>query len=84
VADTTTNATPSGPTFETHLAELEEVVRQLETGDLPLEQSLELFEKGTRLSESCRKQLEDAESRVEVLLRRGEQVRVEPLELEGK
>ena len=43
----------------------------MESGDLPLERSLELFEKGMSLSDACRKQLEEAETRVEKLLDRG-------------
>jgi exodeoxyribonuclease VII small subunit len=57
--------------FETSLEELERIVKELEKGDLPLERSLELFESGMRLSAECKRQLEDAESRVEVLTRRG-------------
>jgi exodeoxyribonuclease VII small subunit len=57
--------------FETSLEELERIVKELEKGDLPLERSLELFETGMRLSTECKKLLEDAESRVEVLTKRG-------------
>ena len=64
--------------FETGLDELERVVKEMESGDLPLERSLELFEKGMTLSEACRKQLEEAETRVEKLLDRGNRVDVEP------
>jgi exodeoxyribonuclease VII small subunit len=64
--------------FEAALQELESVVKQLESGDLPLERALELFEKGMQLSESCRKQLEEAETRVELLVRRGDKVQPEP------
>ena len=64
--------------FEAGLAELESVVKQLESGDLPLEKALELFEKGVQLSETCRKQLEEAETRVEVLTRRGNTMQAEP------
>jgi exodeoxyribonuclease VII small subunit len=64
--------------FEAGLAELESVVKQLESGDLPLEKALELFEKGVQLSETCRKQLEEAETRVEVLTRRGNSIQAEP------
>jgi exodeoxyribonuclease VII small subunit len=64
--------------FETSLEELEKVVRELEGGDLPLERSLELFERGVGLSEQCRKQLEEAETRVETLVRRGNKVTPEP------
>jgi exodeoxyribonuclease VII small subunit len=57
--------------FETSLEELERIVKELEKGDLPLERSLELFENGMRLSTECKRLLEDAESRVEVLTKRG-------------
>jgi exodeoxyribonuclease VII small subunit len=66
------------PAFEAALAELEAVVKQLEGGDLPLEKSLELFERGMVLSDLCRKQLEEAEQRVEILVKRGEKVTPEP------
>jgi exodeoxyribonuclease VII small subunit len=56
-------------TFEVSLAELEKIVRRLEEGDLPLEESLELFEKGVRLSRECRERLNQAERRIEILLR---------------
>lgn len=55
--------------FEAALARLEEIVRELEKGDLPLEQSLKLFEEGVKLSRICNKQLEDAERKVEILLK---------------
>lgn len=55
--------------FESALARLEEIVKELETGDLPLEQSLKLFEEGIKLSRICNKRLEDAERRVEILLK---------------
>jgi exodeoxyribonuclease VII small subunit len=58
------------PSFEVSLAELEKVVHELENGDLPLERALELFERGVQLSERCRKQLEEAETRVETLIKR--------------
>ncbi len=58
------------PSFEISLAELEKVVHELESGDLPLERALELFERGVQLSEGCRKQLEEAETRVEMLIKR--------------
>ena len=64
--------------FESGLTELESVVKQLESGDLPLEKALELFEKGMQLSETCRRQLEEAETRVEILTRRGSGVQAEP------
>ena len=64
--------------FETGLEELEKVVRELESGDLPLERSLELFEKGMTLSDTCRKQLQDAETRVEMLVRKEGKLQPEP------
>ena len=65
-------------TFERSLDELEKVVRELEGGDLPLERSLELFERGMGLSDSCRKQLEAAETRVEMLIRKEGKLTTEP------
>jgi len=64
--------------FEASLDELEKVVKELEEGDLPLERSLELFEKGMALSETCRKQLENAETRVEMLIRKEGKIQPEP------
>jgi exodeoxyribonuclease VII small subunit len=55
--------------FETALARLEEIVQQLEQGDLPLEQSLKLFEEGIKLSRICNARLEEAERKVEILLK---------------
>jgi len=56
-------------TFEASLEALERIVQQLESGDLPLEKSLELFEQGIRLSRECQERLSQAERRIEVLLR---------------
>jgi exodeoxyribonuclease VII small subunit len=64
--------------FEAGLQELEQIVKEMESGDLPLERALELFEKGMKISENCRKQLEEAETRVEVLVRKGDKVQAEP------
>ena len=71
---------PSNPvlSFEASLEELEKVVKELEAGDLPLERSLELFEKGMGLSDTCRKQLEEAETRVEMLIRKEGRLQPEP------
>ena len=60
----------SPASFEACLEELEQVVKELEAGDLSLDRSLNLFERGMGLSELCRKQLEAAETRVEVLIRK--------------
>lgn len=72
------------PSFEEQLAELEKVVEQLERGDLSLEDSVSLFERGMLLSEACKGQLASAESRIQVLLNPREKgpVRVEAFELE--
>ena len=55
--------------FEASLEALEHIVHQLENGDLPLEKSLELFEDGIRLSRQCQERLNQAERRIEILLR---------------
>jgi len=55
--------------FEQALAGLEEIVQRLEDGDLPLEESLELFEKGVLLTRVCSERLEAAEKKIEVLMR---------------
>ncbi|MBI1874312.1 MAG: exodeoxyribonuclease VII small subunit [Acidobacteria bacterium] len=58
--------------FEAAIAELEGIVKRLEEGDLPLEQSLELYERGVQLSRFCHARLEEAERRIEILDERGE------------
>jgi exodeoxyribonuclease VII small subunit len=65
---------PTPQTFEAGLEELERIVKQLEKGDLPLEDSIRLFEAGMRLSADCKRQLEEAETRVEILMKRGTDV----------
>lgn len=62
-------AEAQAPGFEGQLATLERIVRELERGDLPLERSLEMFEQGVRLSRECQERLNEAERRIEVLLR---------------
>jgi exodeoxyribonuclease VII small subunit len=57
--------------FEAAIAELEAIVKKLEEGDLPLEKSLELYERGVQLSRFCHARLEDAEKRIEILNERG-------------
>ncbi|MEO6333389.1 MAG: exodeoxyribonuclease VII small subunit [Pyrinomonadaceae bacterium] len=59
-------------TFESSLADLEKIVEHLENGDLPLEESLKLFETGVKLSRECRERLSDAERRIEVLMKDGD------------
>jgi exodeoxyribonuclease VII small subunit len=59
-------------TFEASLNQLETIVRKLESGELPLEESLKLFEKGVALSRECRERLNEAERRIEVLMKDSE------------
>ena len=65
-------------TFEAGLQQLETIVKEMEGGDLPLERALELFERGMKLSEACRKQLEEAETRIEILTRRAGEIQPQP------
>lgn len=65
--------------FEAALGKLEELVRRMETGDLTLEESLKAFEEGTRLARLCSRKLDEAERRVELLLKQGEDLVVKPL-----
>lgn len=64
------------PKFEAALQQLEEIVQRLEKGELPLEESLKLYEEGIRLSRLCHAKLEEAEGRIEMLMKdaRGELV----------
>ena len=68
----------AGFSFEAGLEQLEAIVKEMESGDLPLERALELFERGTKLSEACRKQLEEAETRIEILQRRAGELQPQP------
>ena len=58
------------PTFEEQMSALEAVVARLEHGELPLEESVRLFEEGMRLTAACRGELDAAEGRLQVLARR--------------
>ena len=55
-------------TFEQSIAELEEIVEQLENGDVTLDESLGLFEKGIKLSNRCQKMLDTADKKVSILM----------------
>jgi exodeoxyribonuclease VII small subunit len=59
------------PPFEAALKNLEEIVQRLEKGELPLEESLKLYEDGIRLSRICHAKLEEAEGKIEILLKDG-------------
>ncbi|MDR3764817.1 MAG: exodeoxyribonuclease VII small subunit [Acidobacteriota bacterium] len=65
------------PKFEECLQRLESIVKEMEKGELPLEQSLKLFEEGMGLTNTCRKELEEAEGKVELLLKQNGQLRAE-------
>ncbi len=58
--------------FEAAIAELDSIVRKLEEGDMPLETSLQLYERGVHLSRFCHARLEDAERRIEILNERNQ------------
>lgn len=66
--------------FEESIGSLEKIVSQLESGDLPLERALELFEKGIGLARQCQSQLEIAERKVEILLREKGEIKAVPFE----
>lgn len=61
--------TPEKLTFEQSLERLNEIVQALETGDLPLNESLKLFEEGVKLSRECSKELNDAKGKLEMLVK---------------
>jgi exodeoxyribonuclease VII small subunit len=75
---------PTIKDFEAAIAELESLVKKLEEGDLPLEKSLELYERGVQLSRFCHSRLEEAERRIEVLNERGQLTTSQNLKLDGE
>lgn len=68
------------PKFEECIQRLEKIVQELEQAEVPLEESLTLFEEGMQLSASCRKELEEAEGKVEILLKQNGKLQAEPFE----
>ena len=72
------------PRFEERLQRLETIVDELEKGDVPLEKALSLFEEGISLSTSCRQELEDADGKVEILLKQNGRLQPEPFEIEAR
>jgi exodeoxyribonuclease VII small subunit len=66
--------------FEQGLQNLEAIVKEMESGELPLERAIDLFERGMQLSAACRRQLEEAETRVEILTRRAGEVQPQPFD----
>ena len=76
---------PKKPDFEHSLARLEEVVRRLESPQLSLDEAMKLFEEGVALSRECQKQLEEAEGKVEILLKKADgKLVAEPFDPEGE
>ena len=73
------------PDFERSMARLEQVVKKLEGPDLSLDEAMKLFEEGVTLSRECQKQLEEAEGRIEILLKKADgKIVPEPFEPEEK
>jgi exodeoxyribonuclease VII small subunit len=71
--------------FEKSLLRLEEVVKRLESTELSLDEAMKLFEEGVKLSRECQKQLEEAEGRVEILLKKADgKIAAEPFEPEDE
>ncbi|HYL68606.1 MAG TPA: exodeoxyribonuclease VII small subunit [Candidatus Limnocylindria bacterium] len=71
--------------FEKSLMRLEEVVKRLESAELSLDEAMKLFEEGVKLSRECQKQLEEAEGRVEILLKKADgKITAEPFEPEDE
>jgi exodeoxyribonuclease VII small subunit len=68
------------PKFEECLQRLEQIVTELEKGDVPLEKALTLFEEGMKLSASCRNELEQAEGKVDILLKQNGKMQTEAFE----
>lgn len=68
--------------FEAALTQLERTVERLESGELSLEETLQLFERGVELRDRCQKELLDAETRIEMLVRRASGVQPEPFDPE--
>ena len=68
------------PKFEDCLDRLEKIVNDLEKGELPLEKALALFEEGVQLSNSCRKELDTAEGKIEILMKQDGKLQAVPFE----
>ena len=72
----------SAPDFEKSLSELEKIVDRMEKGDQTLDQTLKDFERGMTLSRSCQKSLEEAQLKVDKLIRKHGEFELEPMESE--
>lgn len=69
--------------FEEALKKLEDILRKMEAGDMTLEESLKAFEEGIRLSRLCAEKLDDAERKVEILLKEEDSLSLKPFALEN-
>ena len=78
MASPAVNPQGEAPDFERALAELEGLVTRLESGDLPLDEALQTFERGVVLTRHCQTALKAAQQKVEILLKRGNQTGIEP------
>ena len=68
--------------FEEAVGRLEDIVKKMEAGDMTLEESLKAFEEGIKLARLCSRRLDEAERRVEVLLKQEEELVVKPFQVE--
>jgi len=76
-------ARKKAPKFEQSLEELEQLVEDMESGDLSLEESLASFEKGIKLTRECQKALTEAEQKVELLIQQGSQLETQAFDTQG-
>lgn len=70
--------------LEKSLSELEAIVEELESGDLPLEKAMQKFEQGIKLTRGCQSALKDAEQKVEILMKSAGGENLQPFENEGE
>ena len=68
--------------FEEALGRLEDIVKKMEAGDMTLEESLKAFEEGIKLARLCSRRLDEAERRVEILLKQEEELVIKPFQVE--
>jgi exodeoxyribonuclease VII small subunit len=68
--------------FEEALGRLEDIVKKMEAGDMTLEESLKAFEEGIKLARLCSRKLDEAERRVEILLKQEEELVIKPFRVE--
>lgn len=70
--------------FEKSLNELEKIVETMESGELPLEKSLEEFEKGVKLTQACTQALNQAEASIKILLEQNDEIRLHDFEIDDE